>query len=116
MLRKNQGAWIGQEKSLIPFRKHLHPTDARHQYRCDEQSQDATPHGEIGADVGLWRLYQYGHRLGYRPYRGRYKLRLVMQAFDNQGFVTTAERSHAGPPGFQSSGQYLDSVRRTANS
>src|SRR6266436_949233 len=118
MLRKTQGAWVGQERSLMariaesmshqPTRvinsdatNKAEDADAARQ----EIGADIVAYGEVTSTVTVWDA---------DAATAEDKLRLVMEAFDRQGFVTTAERQHATAAWLSSQpGNRLDNVRRT---
>jgi type IV secretion system protein VirB4 len=118
MLRKTQGAWVGQERSLMarlaesmssqPTR--VLNTDATNKAEDadvarQEIGADIVAYGEFTSTVTVWDADQQA---------ADDKLKLVMQAFDSQGFVTTAERHHATAAWLSSQpGNRLDNVRRT---
>jgi type IV secretion system protein VirB4 len=70
-----------------------------------EIGADIVAYGEFTSTVTVWDT---------DPQAAEDKLKLVMQAFDSQGFVTTAERQHATAAWLSSHpGNRLDNVRRT---
>jgi type IV secretion system protein VirB4 len=118
LLRKTQGAWVGQERSFLariaesishqPTR--VLNTDATNKAEDADAARqeigaDIVAYGEFTSTVTVWDEDQAAADA---------KLKLVMQAFDSQGFVTTAERSHATAAWLSSHpGNRLDNVRRT---
>src|SRR5919201_1407568 len=118
MLRKTQGAWVGQERSLMqriaeslshqPTR--LLNTDATNKAddadaARQEIGADIVAYGDFTSTVTVWDT---------DPSVAEDKLKLVMQAFEHRGFVTTAERQHATAAWLSSHpGNHLDNVRRT---
>src|SRR5215471_6777683 len=118
MLRKTQGAWVGQERSLMqriaeslshqPTR--LLNTDATNKaddadVARQEIGADIVAYGDFTSTVTVWDT---------DPSVAEDKLKLVMQAFEHRGFVTTAERQHATAAWLSSHpGNQLDNVRRT---
>jgi type IV secretion system protein VirB4 len=70
---------------------------------------------EIGADIVAYGDFTSTVTVWDRdPDRAEDKLKLVMQAFETRGFVTTAERQHATAAWLSSHpGNALDNVRRT---
>jgi type IV secretory pathway VirB4 component len=119
MLRKTQGAWVGQERSLLariaesvshqPTR--VLNTDATNKAEDADAARqeigaDIVAYGEFTSTVTVWDA---------DAERVEDKLKLVMQAFETRGFVTTAERQHATAAWLSSHpGNRLDNVRRTA--
>ena len=70
-----------------------------------ELGADVVAYGEFTSTVTVWDT---------DAARADDKLKLVMQAFDRQGFVTTAERHHATAAWLSSHpGNRRDNVRRT---
>ncbi len=118
ILRQTQGAWVGQERSLFarlaeslshqPTR--VLNTDATNKAEDADAARqeigaDIVAYGEFTSTVTVWDT---------DPERAEDKLKLVMQAFDSQGFITTAERQHATAAWLSSHpGNRLDNVRRT---
>jgi type IV secretory pathway VirB4 component len=118
MLRKTQGAWVGQERSLMqriaeslshqPTR--LLNTDATNKAEDADAARqeigaDIVAYGDFTSTVTVWDP---------DPSVAEDKLKLVMQAFEHRGFVTTAERQHATAAWLSSHpGNQLDNVRRT---
>jgi type IV secretion system protein TrbE len=118
LLRKTQGAWVGQERSLFarmaesmshqPTRilntdatNKAEETDAARQ----EIGADIVAYGDFTSTVTVWDI---------DTARAEEKLALVMQAFDSQGFVTTAERAQATAAWLSTHpGNRRDNVRRT---
>jgi type IV secretory pathway VirB4 component len=118
MLRKTQGAWIGQEKSLMARLSEsvsAQPTRVLNTDATNKAEDADAARQEIGADVVAYGDFTSTVTVwDTDPTEADTKLRLVMQAFDNQGFVTTAERQHALAAWLSSHpGNVLDSVRRT---
>jgi type IV secretory pathway VirB4 component len=118
MLRKTQGAWVGQERSLMarlaesishqPTR--VLNTDATNKAEDADAARqeigaDIVAYGEFTSTVTVWDT---------DPERVEDKLHLVMQAIETRGFVATAERQHATAAWLSSHpGNQLDNVRRT---
>src|SRR5262249_58281082 len=70
-----------------------------------ELGADIVAYGEFTSTVTVWDT---------EAEVAQDKLQRVMQAFDRQGFVTTAERHHATAAWFSSHpGNRLDNVRKT---
>jgi type IV secretory pathway VirB4 component len=118
MLRKTQGAWVGQEKSLMarlaesmshqPTR--VLNTDATNKAEDADAARqeigaDIVAYGEFTSTVTVWDT---------DPHRAEDKLTLVMGAFEQRDFVATAERQHATAAWLSSlPGNTLDNARRT---
>ena len=75
LLRKTQGAWMGQEKSLMGriAESMSHQPPAHPEHRCHEQGGGSGrgAAGSRGRHRGLWRVYQHRDGLGYGPRPGR---------------------------------------------
>ena len=100
LLRKTQGAWVGQEKSLMArmAESMSNQPDARAQHRCDSTRRKKwmRPGRKIGADIVAYGEFTSTVTVwDTDPGQAEAKLRMVMQAFANQGFTATAERQHA---------------------
>jgi type IV secretion system protein VirB4 len=118
MLRKTQGAWVGQERSLFARLAESvsnQPTRVLNTDATNKAEEADAARQEIGADI-----VAYGNCTSTvtvwdaDPEAAEAKLTVVMQAFDAQGFVTTAERQHATAAWLSSlPGNTLDNVRRT---
>ena len=118
LLRKTQGAWIGQEKSLMgrmaESMSHQPPrilnTDATNKAEevdaaRQEIGADIVAYGEFTSTVTVWDA---------DPEQAETKLRHVMQTLANQGFTATAERQHATAAWLSSQpGNRLDNVHRS---
>ena len=118
LLRKTQGAWMGQEKSLMgriaesmshqPQR--ILNTDATNKAEevdaaRQEVGADIVAYGEFTSTVTVWDT---------DPGQAETKLRHVMQTLANQGFTATAERQHATAAWLSSQpGNRLDNVHRS---
>src|SRR6266849_2552593 len=118
LLRKTQGAWIGQERGFLarlaesmssqPTR--VLNTDATNKAEEADMARqeigaDLVAYGEFTSTVTVWDA---------DAAQADEKLKLVMQTFDRQGFVTTAERHHATAAWLSSHpGNRRDNVRRT---
>ena len=118
LLRKTQGAWIGQEKSLMgrmaesmsnqPPR--ILNTDATNKAEevdaaRQEIGADIVAYGDFTSTVTVW---------DDDPGQAETKLRHVMQTLANQGFTATAERQHATAAWLSSHpGNRLDNVHRS---
>jgi type IV secretory pathway VirB4 component len=118
MLRKTQGAWVGQERSLmarIAESVSHQPTRVINSDATNKAEDADAARQEIGADIVAYGEFTSTVTVwDADPERAEDKLELVMQAFDHQGFVTTAERQHATAAWLSSHpGNRLDNVRRT---
>src|SRR5712691_2852592 len=118
MLRKTQGAWVGQERSFMARLSESvsnQPTRVLNTDATNKAEEADAARQEIGADIVAYGEFTSTVTV-WDPDPGvvEDKLRLVMQAFEHQGFVTTAERSHATAAWLSSHpGNRLDNVRRT---
>jgi type IV secretory pathway VirB4 component len=118
MLRKTQGAWVGQEKSLmarIAESVSHQPTRVLNSDATNKAEDADAARQEIGADVVAYGEFTSTVTVwDSDPEHAEEKLQLVMQAFDNEGLLTTAERQHATAAWLSSHpGNRLDNVRRT---
>ena len=118
VLRKTQGAWVGQEKSLMgrmaESLSHQPPrilnTDATNKAEevdaaRQEVGADIVAYGEFTSTVTVWDP---------DPGQAETKLRTVMQTLANQGLTATAERQHATAAWLSSQpGNRLDNVHRS---
>ena len=118
LLRKTQGAWMGQEKSLMgriaeslshqPQR--ILNTDATNKAEevdaaRQEVGADIVAYGGFTSTVTVWDT---------DPGQAETKLRHVMQTLANQGFTATVERQHATAAWLSSQpGNRLDNVHRS---
>jgi type IV secretory pathway VirB4 component len=118
ILRKTQGTWVSEERSFWdrlsenithqPTR--VLNTDATNKAEDvdaarQEVGADIVAYGEFSSTVTAW---------DEDAARVEDKLKLVMQAFETRGFVTTAERQHATAAWLSSHpGNRLDNMRRT---
>ena len=119
LLRKTQGAWMGQEKSLMGRMAESMSNQPQRILNTDATNKaeevDAARQ-EVGrGHRGLWRIYQYRHGLGHGPRPGGNEAAHVMQTLANQGFTATAERQHATAAWLSSQpGNRLDNVHRSS--
>src|SRR6266446_1846335 len=118
MLRKTQGAWVGQERSLmarIAESLSHQPTRVMNSDATNKAEDADAARQEIGADIVAYGEFTSTVTAWDRDSaQVEDKLGLVMQAFDSQGFVTTPERQHATAAWLSSHpGNRLDNVRRT---
>src|SRR6266481_7281070 len=118
MLRKTQGAWVGQERSLmarIAESMSHQPTRVINSDATNKAEDADAARQEIGADIVAYGEFTSTVTVwDADAATAEDKLRLVMEAFDRQGFVTTAERHHATAAWLSSHpGNRLDNVRRT---
>jgi type IV secretory pathway VirB4 component len=118
MLRKTQGAWVGQERSFMARLAESisnQPTRVLNTDATNKAEEADAARQEIGADIVAYGEFTSTVTVwDPDPDVVEDKLRLVMQAFEHQGFVTTAERSHATAAWLSSHpGNRLDNVRRT---
>src|SRR5712691_11048890 len=121
MLRKTQGAWVGQERSFMARLAESvsnQPTRVLNTDATNKAEEADAARQEIGADIVAYGEFTSTVTV-WDPDPGvvEDKLRLVMQAFEHQGFVTKAERSNATAAWLSSHpGNRLDNVRRTPQS
>src|SRR5262249_35737543 len=118
LLRKTQGAWEGQERSFparIRERISPPPPPVLNPDATNKAEEADAARQEIGADIVAYGDFTSTVTVWDEdPAVADAKLKLVMQAFDSQGFVTTAERAHATAAWLSSHpGNRLDNVRRT---
>jgi type IV secretion system protein VirB4 len=118
MLRKTQGNWVGQERSLMArLAESLshQPTRVLNTDATNKAEDADAARQEIGADIVAYGEFTSTVTVWDRdPAVAEDKLQLVMQAFDQTGFITTAERQHATAAWLSSHpGNRLDNVRRT---
>ena len=75
LLRKTQGAWIGQEKSLMGRMAESMSNQPPRILNTDATNKaeevDAARQEDRGGYCGVWRIYQHRHGLGRRPRPGR---------------------------------------------
>ena len=118
LLRKTQGAWMGQEKSLMgriaeslsnqPQR--ILNTDATNKAEevdaaRQEVGADIVAYGGFTSTVTVWDT---------DPGQAETKMRHVMQTLANQGFTATVERQHATAAWLSSQpGNLVDNVHRS---
>jgi type IV secretion system protein VirB4 len=118
ILRKTQGAWIGQERSLFARMAETmshQPTRVLNTDATNKAEEADAARQELGADIVAYGEYTSTVTVWDTEAEvAEDKLQRVMQAFDRQGFVTTAERHHATAAWFSSHpGNRLDNVRKT---
>src|SRR5712692_7125840 len=118
MLRTTQGAWVGQERSFmarLAESMSSQPTRVLNTDATNKADEADLARQEIGADVVAYGEFTSTVTVwDTEAARADDKLKLVMQAFDRQGFVTTAERHHATAAWLSSHpGNRRDNVRRT---
>ncbi len=118
LLRKTQGAWIGQERGFLARMAESmssQPTRVLNTDATNKADEADMARQEIGADVVAYGEFTSTVTVwDTDAARADDKLKLVMQAFDRQGFVTTAERHHATAAWLSSHpGNRRDNVRRT---
>jgi type IV secretory pathway VirB4 component len=118
MLRKTQGAWVGQERSLmarIAESMSNQPTRVLNTDATNKAEDADAARQEIGADIVAYGDFTSTVTVwDVDAQQAEDKLKVVMQAFDNKGFITTAERHHATAAWLSSQpGNRLDNVRRT---
>src|SRR6266568_3582344 len=118
ILRKTQGAWVGQERSFLARMAETmtsEPTRVLNTDATNKAEEADAARQEIGADIVAYGDFTSTVTV-WDPDAdtAEDKLKLVMQAFDSQGFITTAERQHATAAWLSSHpGNRLDNVRRT---
>jgi len=118
LLRKTQGAWVGQERSFFARMAETmtsEPTRVLNTDATNKAEEADAARQEIGADIVAYGEFTSTVTVwDPDPDQVEAKLQVVMQAFDSQGFVTTAERHHATAAWLSSHpGNRLDNVRRT---
>ncbi len=118
LLRKTQGAWVGQERSLfarIAETISKEPTRVLNTDATNKAAEADAARQEIGADIVAFGEFTATVTVwDTDPQMADAKLRDVMQVLDGQGFVTTPERQHATAAWLSSHpGNRIDSVRRT---
>src|SRR6266581_1266943 len=118
ILRQTQGAWVGQERSLfarLAESMSHQPTRVLNTDATNKAEDADAARQEIGADIVAYGEFTSTVTVwDTDPEMAEDKLKLVMQAFDSQGFITTAERQHATAAWLSSHpGNRLDNVRRT---
>jgi type IV secretion system protein VirB4 len=118
ILRKTQGAWIGQERSFmarIAESVSNQPTRMLNTDATNKAEQADAARQEIGADVVAYGEFTSTVTVwDAEADKADAKLSTVMAAFAAQGFVTTAERHHATAAWLSSHpGNRLDNVRRS---
>ncbi len=118
LLRKTQGAWIGQERGFLARMAESmssQPTRVLNTDATNKADEADMARQEIGADVVAYGEFTSTVTVwDTDPSQADEKLKLVMQTFDRQGFVTTAERHHATAAWLSSHpGNRRDNVRRT---
>ncbi|HSX79660.1 MAG TPA: hypothetical protein VLQ80_13950, partial [Candidatus Saccharimonadia bacterium] len=118
VLRKTQGAWIGQERGFmarLAESMSSQPTRVLNTDATNKAEEADLARQEIGADVVAYGEFTSTVTVwDAAPSQADTKLKLVMQAFDRQGFITTAEQPHATAAWLSSHpGNRRDNVRRT---
>jgi type IV secretion system protein VirB4 len=118
ILRKTQGAWIGQERSFfarLTESMSSQPTRVLNTDATNKAEQADAARQEIGADIVAYGDFTSTVTVWDTDAQGAEdKLAIVMQAFDHEGFVTTPERQQAVAAWLSSQpGNRLDNVRRT---
>src|SRR5919109_1177728 len=118
LLRKTQGAWVGQERSFLARIAESishQPTRVLNTDATNKAEEADAARQEIGADIVAYGEFTSTVTVwDADPALAEQKLKLVMQAFEHRGFVTTAERQHATAAWLSSHpGNQLDNVRRT---
>src|SRR5712691_2101290 len=99
LLRKTQGAWVGQERSFFARMAETmtsEPTRVLNTDATNKAEEADAARQEIGADIVAYGEFTSTVTVwDPDPDQVEAKLQVVMQAFDSQGFVTTAERHQA---------------------
>ena len=118
ILRKTQGAWVGQERSLFARMAETlshQPTQVLNTDATNKAEEADAARQELRADIVAYGEFTSTVTVWDTDAEvAEAKLKLVMQAFDSQGFVTTAERHHATAVWLSSHpGNRLDNVRKT---
>ncbi len=118
ILRKTQGAWVGQERSLFARMAEdisQQPTRVLNTDATNKAEETDAARQELGADIVAFGEFTSTVTVwDHDPDEAEQKLQVVMQAFDRQGFVTTAERHHATAAWLSSHpGNRLDNVHKT---
>jgi type IV secretion system protein TrbE len=118
LLRKTQGAWVGQEKSLMARMAESmshQPTRVLNTDALNKAEEVDAARQEIGADIVAYGEFTSTVTVwDTDPGQAEAKLRLVMQTLANQGFTATAERAHATAAWLSSQpGNRVDNVHRS---
>jgi type IV secretion system protein VirB4 len=118
ILRKTQGAWVGQERSFFARMAETmssQPTRVLNTDATNKAEETDAARQEVGADVVAYGQFTSTVTVWDQDAAvAEDKLKLVMQAFDREGFVTKAERVHALAAWLSSHpGNGLDNVHRT---
>jgi type IV secretion system protein VirB4 len=118
LLRKTQGAWVGQEKSLMARMAESmsnQPTRVLNTDATNKAEEVDAARQEIGADIVAYGEFTSTVTVwDTDPGQAEAKLRLVMQTLANQGFTATAERQHATAAWLSSQpGNRVDNVHRS---
>jgi type IV secretion system protein TrbE len=118
LLRKTQGAWVGQERSLfarIAETISKEPTRMLNTDATNKAAEADAARQEIGADIVAFGEFTATVTVwDADPQMAEATQREVMQVLDGQGFVTTPERQHATAAWLSSHpGNRIDGVRRT---
>jgi type IV secretion system protein TrbE len=118
LLRKTQGAWVGQERSLmarIAESVSNQPTRVLNTDATNKAEEVDAARQEIGADIVAYGEFTSTVTVwDTDPGQAETKLRYVMQTLANQGFTATAERQHATAAWLSSQpGNRVDNVHRS---
>jgi type IV secretion system protein TrbE len=118
ILRKTQGAWMGQERSFmarIAESISHQPTRVMNNDATNKAEQADAARQEVGADVVAYGDFTSTVTVwDADPDTAEAKLKVVMAAFAAQGFVTTAERHNATAAWLSTHpGNRLDNVHRS---
>ena len=118
LLRKTQGAWVGQEKSLMARMAESmsnQPTRVLNTDATNKAEEVDAARQEIGADIVAYGEFTSTVTVwDTDPGQAEAKLRHMMQTLANQGFTATAERSHATAAWLSSQpGNRVDNVHRS---
>jgi type IV secretion system protein VirB4 len=118
LLRKTQGAWVGQEKSLMARMAESmsnQPTRVLNNDALNKAEEVDAARQEIGADIVAYGDFTSTVTVwDTDPGQAEAKLRHVMQTLANQGFTATAERQQATAAWLSSQpGNREDNVHRS---
>jgi type IV secretion system protein VirB4 len=118
LLRKTQGAWVGQEKSLMARMAESmsnQPTRVLNTDATNKAEEVDAARQEIGADIVAYGDFTSTITVwDTDPGQAEAKLRQVMQTLANQGFTATAERAHATAAWLSTQpGNRVDNVHRS---
>lgn len=118
LLRKTQGAWVGQERSFMARMAESlsqQPTRILNSDATNKATEADIARQELGADLVAYGSFTSTVTVWDADADvAERKLQLVRQAFETQGFLTVAERQQAVAAWLSSHpGNRLDNVRRS---